>query len=266
MNFLTRRKRDKLRGKPFPAEWLRILRKRIPIHELMSPEDSAELHGHINIFIAEKQFEGCGGLKITDEHRVTIAAQACTLLLHRKTDYYPNLVSILVYPGTYFAPASAHIGAGVVTEWEDSRLGESWSEGSVVLSWEAVCEGAANPTDGFNVVFHEFAHQLDDENGGCDGAPDLDDEDWSDDYPNRYLSWSRVLNSEYRRLNRNARRGIRTVMDDYGTVNPAEFFAVATECFFEKPAELKKDHPKLFDELQKYYHQDPAAWFTNAKK
>jgi Mlc titration factor MtfA (ptsG expression regulator) len=223
-------------------------------------EDRKELQGHVQVFLAEKKFEGCGGLEISDEMKVCIAAQACLLLLHRDTDYYPGLRSILVYPSTYVVKTTQHVGAGVVEERHDSRLGEAWHSGAVVLAWDAVHHGTANPDDGHNVVFHEFAHQLDFEDGKADGAPVLANEDRWFKWKNRYRAWARVLSSEYEQLRADIEAGEKSVLDDYGATNPAEFFAVATETFFERPFALKQRHPALYEELRAFYRQDPARW------
>jgi Mlc titration factor MtfA (ptsG expression regulator) len=155
------RRRKKITSRPFPAEWLALIERNVPLYRFLPEADRAELLRHTQIFLAEKRFEGCGGLEITDEVRVTIAAQACVLLLHRKTDYYPGLSTILVYPHGYVADKARHLVGGIIVEGQDVRLGESWHHGSVVLSWHDVRRGAANIRDGHNIVFHEFAHQLD---------------------------------------------------------------------------------------------------------
>ena len=249
--FFKKQRREKLLQNPFPPEWEAILERNVPLYARLDDADRGELQGHIRVFLAEKHFEGCGGLTLTDEIRVTIAAQACLLLLHRETDYYRRLVTILVYPHAYIAKAVEPIGGGVVLEGEVCRLGEAWRDGVVVLSWDDVRAGASDLHDGHNVVLHEFAHQLDQEDGAADGAPILDRR-------SQYVAWARVLGAEYERLRRDAERGRRSVLDDYGATNPAEFFAVATECFFEKPAQMKKKHPALYEELREYYRQDPA--------
>ncbi len=196
-------------------------------------------------------------MTITDEVRVTIAAQACMLLLHRDTDYYPGLTSILVYPASYVAHTKRMGPDGVVTEGPQTRLGESWngltsqfSGGPVVLSWRDVVAGAADIHDGHNVVFHEFAHQLDAEAGGLDGAPALDRR-------SKYVAWARVLGNEYADLVSELRQGHPTWLNAYGATNPAEFFAVLTECFFEQPHKLKRQHPALYGQLADFYRQDP---------
>lgn len=193
---------------------------------------------------------------MTDEIRVTIAAQACILLLHRKTDDYPRLKSVLVYPHPYHATSIRQGPGRLMVEGEEMRLGESWQTGALVLAWDAVRGGAADVHDGHNVVYHEFAHQLDAEDGIVNGAPVL---------PNRsmYSAWARVLSAEYEQLIRETHQRHRTVMDEYGTQNPAEFFAVATETFFEKPVQLMHRHPELYEELRLFYNQDPATRFTD---
>lgn len=253
MFFLKRIRRKRLRQKPFPQSRIDILRKNVPLYGRLSAADQQELHGHIQVFLAEKYFEGCGGLTVTEEMRVTIAAQACILLLHRKTGYYPKLVSILVYPNAYLAHHRERNAAGLVTEEIQQRLGESWSHGTVVVSWDDVRAGAADAQDGHNVVYHEFAHQLDIEDGQqADGSVIL---------PRRsmYIAWARILGREYVALKRAVAAGRKTVLDSYATTSPAEFFAVATECFFETPVLLKMKHPELYEELKLYYQQDPAA-------
>lgn len=248
--FFKKRRRERLRAAPFPAEWREIIERNVPLYGRLDEADREELLGHIQVFLAEKHFEGCGGLELTDEIRLTIAAQACLLLLHRETDDYRRLVTILVYPSAYVAKGIESLGGGFVLEGMQGRLGEAWTDGVVVLSWDDVRGGAADIRDGHNVVLHEFAHQLDQEDGAADGAPILARR-------SLYVAWARVLGTEYEQLRQDKTRHRKTVLDKYGATNPAEFFAVATECFFEKPAQLKKKHPELYQELTEYYRQDP---------
>jgi MtfA peptidase len=252
--YFRRRRRERLRAAPFPPEWDGILRRNVPLYGRLDEADRKELHGHIHVFLAEKHFEGCGGLTLTDEIKVTIAAQACLLLLHRETDYYRRLVTVLVYPSAYTAKGVEPIGGGVVLEGEVARLGEAWTGGVVVLSWDDVRAGASDIHDGHNVVLHEFAHQLDQEDGAADGAPILDQR-------SQYVAWARVLGVEYEQLRRDAERGRQSVLDDYGATNPAEFFAVATECFFERPVPMKAKHPDLYEELKGYYRPELSQVF-----
>jgi len=229
-----------------------ILERNVPYYRRLTSEEQTELHGHIQVFVAEKQFEGCGGLDITDEIRVTVAAQACLLLLHRASNYYPTLRTILVYPHEYFVETTRPGPGGTVVEQVDTRLGESWFRGAVVLSWDDVKRGAADAGDGQNVVFHEFAHQLDSESGRTDGAPVL---------PRRsmYIAWARVLGREYATLTERLKRRRHTLLDGYGATNPAEFFSVVTESFFEQPVKLQQRHPELYEQMKLFYRQDPAA-------
>jgi MtfA peptidase len=257
--FFKRRRRERLRAAPFPAAWLDVIEKNVPLYTRLPDADRRELQGLVQIFLAEKSFEGCGGLELTDEIKVTIAAQACLLLLHRETDVYPRLVTILVYPSAYVAKAREPIGGGMALEGEDIHLGESWSSGVVVLSWDDVRSGASDIHDGRNLVLHEFAHQLDREDGEINGTPLLDQR-------SQYVAWGRVLNSEYERLRRDSWLGRYTVLDEYGATNPAEFFAVATECFFEKSGVLQKRHPELYAELKTFYRQDPAQLLPTSQR
>jgi len=248
------RRRARLRAAPTPPEWRSILERNLPIFNRLSPADQRELLGHTNVFLAEKHFEGAGGLDLTDEIRVTIAGQACLLLLHRDTDYYPQLISIIVYPSGYTAREDRHIGGGIWEEGDEDRLGHTGLRlSALVLAWDAVRHGAAAPTDGENLVLHEFAHQLDFENQASDGTPDLETR-------GDYLAWARVMSAEFNALRNATDAGLPTLLDDYGATNPAEFFAVITETFFERPRALKKKHPRLYEQLQRFYKQDPTTY------
>lgn len=247
-----RQRRQALFSAPFPDAWENILADHMPLINSLPDPLQRQLYGHVQVFLDEKTFEGCGGLEITDTIRVIIAAQACLLLLNRPATYFPSLSSIVVYPSAYVAKGKSLIG-GQITEEETVRLGESWTGGDVVLAWDNVKQGAWNIADGHNVVFHEFAHQLDQEDGAADGAPILSQ-------PSAYAPWARVLGAEFQALQKKARRGRKTVLDRYGATNPAEFFAVATETFFEKPKTLQRRHSELYDALKSYYAMDPAGW------
>ncbi len=248
--FLRRRKLEALKARPLPEAWRAVALRNVPYLRDLPPEDLRELEGLMQIFLAEKRFEGCGGMEITDEVRVTVAAQACLLLLHRDTDVYPDLVSIVIYPSAFRVPSRQPAG-GVVIEGTSTLAGESWARDVVVLSWDHVVADARNPADGKNVVLHEFAHQLDAEEGAMDGAPDLGS-------GKRYGPWARVLGAEYEELARELREGLRGDIDTYGAKNPPEFFAVVTEEFFEKPLALRERHPELYAQLRDFYRQDPA--------
>lgn len=256
ISYFRRRRRERLRASPFPGEWKAIIERNVPLYSRLSREDQRELLGHVQVFIAEKYWEGCGGLELTDEIRVTIAAQACVLLLHRESDYYPRVTSILVYPSSYIAPEERSIGGGIWEEGEEERLGHTHERmGVIVLAWDAALHGSRIWGDGPNVVLHEFAHQLDFENFSTDGTPNLDT-------PQQYISWARVLGAEYNELRRVDESGGSSFLDTYGAMNPAEFFAVVTEMFFERSVELREKHPELYDELKGFYRQDPASFMA----
>jgi len=239
-------------GTPLPPAWLAIVRKNVPYYEKLPSLDKKELQGLVQVFLSEKHFEGCEGFKITDEVRLTIAAQACVLLLRRKTDFYPSLMSILVYPYSYVAPVRRYEPGGIISEGMHALSGQTWDKGSLVLSWDDVVKGASDIHDGRNVVLHEFAHQLDNEAGVADGAPLLPER-------SMYEAWARILGREYKALVRSTENDQPTLIDRYAATNPAEFFAVATEFFFEKPIELRARHPELYSELKIFYMQDPAS-------
>jgi Mlc titration factor MtfA (ptsG expression regulator) len=251
---LKQQRRRRLRARPFPKDWLTLIQRHVVFFHRLSASDRAELLGHIQVFLAEKRFEGCGGFAITDEVRVTIAAQACLLLLHRKTDYFPELVTILVYPSGYMVEEKRQIAEHVWEEGTSNRLGETGRRmGSLVLSWDAVKFGAADPSDGRNVVFHEFAHQVDYENHAADGVPELATRE-------QQLAWSEVMRSEFASLRAADESGIPTLLDTYGATDPVEFFAISVEAFFERPQALRARHPRLYEELRNYFDQDPVEF------
>lgn len=249
---LKRKRRRRLRARPLPEAWQAVIDRNVPHGRLLSKADREQLNGHARVLLAEKHFEGCGGLELTDEIRVTIAAQASLLLLNRETDYYPKLSSILVYPARYVAETTRRLPDGTVVEGDEIRAGESWYRGAVVLSWDDARHGAVDWRDGHNVVLHEFAHQLDSESGAVNGAPALADDA-------AYAEWERIMSREFERLQEDLRRRRRTVLRPYGATSPPEFFAVATETFFERPVELRSEHPELYEQLRGFYRQDPAG-------
>lgn len=252
--FLKKRRRERLRARPVPPEWRAIVERNLRIFRRLPSADQAELLSHVQVFLAEKQFEGCGGLELTDEICVTIAAQACLLLLHRETDYYPELISILVYPSGYTAHGERQVAEHIWEEGPEERLGHTAQRlGALVLAWDEAKHGAADPTDGENLVLHEFAHQLDFEDRSGDGTPALGTRA-------EYLAWARVMNAEFAALRAAEEANAPTVLDTYGAENPAEFFAVATETFFEQPRALQAKHPALYAELKRFFRQDPATY------
>jgi Mlc titration factor MtfA (ptsG expression regulator) len=249
---LRARRRKALRLRPLPDAWRYILEEGVPLYRAIPQDLKPQLHGLINLFLDEKTFFGCLGQEITDPIKVIIAAQACILLLNRQTKVYSRLNTIYVYPSSYIVD-SKHHEDGLVIEGKDVRLGESWQNGPVVLAWDSIAHAACGVHQGHNVVIHEFAHQLDQEDGEMNGTPVLNS-------MSARKSWAEVFEDEYEKLCDAAEYSQYTILDDYGTTDPAEFFAVVTEAFFEKPALLYQYNPRLYEELEKFYQLDPASW------
>ncbi|WP_076418969.1 M90 family metallopeptidase [Colwellia sp. UCD-KL20] len=246
-------KRGVIRKKPFNKQWRKIIQQRMPYFRGMPADLQLQLKQHIQVFLAEKEFIGCNGVEITDEIKITIAAQACLLLLNRKTDYYPKLNTILVYPSAFVKEQQIRNTDGVQYTKRTALSGESWELGKIVLSWQDTLDGAEIPDDGHNVVIHEFAHQLDQEDGSANGAPILGkDQD--------YKSWSDAFSKQFELLKKQALSGSPSLFDYYGATNPAEFFAVASEVFFEQSNKFNHYYPTLYRQLSQYYKVDPVHW------
>lgn len=237
----------------FQPEWLEPILTNVPLVARLPEDLRLCLQERIAWFIATIRFQGCGGLELTEDMILTVAAQACLLVMHREGRPYPKLKVVYLYPGTFSSVQQRTDHMGLVTEGAVHRLGESWETGTVVLSWDSVAQGARNIFDAANVTLHEFAHQLDHEDGPTDGAPAL---------PNRaaYRSWARVFQENYDDFLQQTEAGRKTVIDPYGATNPPEFFATATEAFFEKPDQLHRREPDLYAELMKYYRLNPREW------
>ena len=264
-------------SRPFPAAWRNVLRRRVPLYRQLPADLQLQLRRRVLEFLAEKPFLGCAGLVVTDEMRVTIAAQACLLRLNRPGPLFPELRQVLVYPGAFLVDRVHAAPGGVLREERRALAGESWSQGQVILSWQDVLEGARVVDDGRNVVLHEFAHQLDQESGSANGAPRLHSRAAQE-------RWARVMGAEFAALQ--ARLRAREVaqarraawpswndepsdaeppdlISDYGATNEAEFFAVVTEVFFEQPHALATRHPALFEVLADCYAVDPREWHAS---
>ena len=256
---LRRRRRRRLRERPFPSTWRSIHAHRLPVYLRLPEVERRELERRIQVFVAEKDFVGCAGQEVDDEVRILIAAQACLVRLGHPAGDFPALQTILVYPGAFVVERLRPEPSGVVQESRQALSGESWSNGQVVLSWEDVRAGAADPADGRNVVIHEFAHQLDQAKGYANGAP-------AQLARAKIDRWSRVLGAEFEQLRRELAWGPEAlaeppVLDPYAAADPAEFFAVASEVFFERPHALAARHPALYAELAAFYRIDPRNWF-----
>jgi len=240
----------------FQPEWSDYLSKNLPLYTRLPARLQTKLHDKIAAFVSTTYFEGCGGLELDDEMILTVAAQACMLIINHEGAPYPKLNTVLLYPSTFSSKVQDYNAGGTVSERRVHRLGESWSNGTVILAWDSVHHGATNIFDGHNVTFHEFAHQLDSESGQTDGVPRLNSHE-------AYQTWGTVLSEGYQQLCDSAERRKKTVLDHYGATNIAEYFAVATEAFFEKPKQLKKKRPDLYAELKDYYQLDPVEWFVS---
>ncbi len=246
-------RRRRLIQQPFPSAWRDILRRNVPYVRALPADLQLKLKERIQVFVAEKSFTGCGGLLITDEIRITVAAQACLLILNLPNHTYPNAHQVLVYPDAFVVNRSFTDSIGILQNQSQVLSGESWSHGQVILSWHDTLDGAAIIDDGRNVVIHEFAHQLDQEKGYANGAPGLISHDL-------YRSWSRVLSSEFAALQAQSSSQQSSLFSAYGATNPAEFFAVVSEVFFEQPRRMAEEHPALYAELGKFYRLDPLSW------
>ena len=243
--------RRRSRGR-VPGEWRPIIEERVPLVRPLSPAEWDRLLDLVHTFLREKTFEGVGGLEVTTEMRLVIAAQACLLLLHHDGSCYPGVRSVILYPST-FLPRRPELDGrsyGGVAPDSQPLLGEH-THGAIVLAWDSSLHGAADLGDGQNVVLHEFAHELDREDGYVDGIPLLE-------APSSTRSWSRVLQGRFDELRRTSQDGQPDVLNAYGATNRAEFFAVATEAFFTRPVEVRTRYPDLYDELKAFYRQDPA--------
>lgn len=243
---------EKLKASEFDPEWVGVLQKNLALYQKLPAELRCKLHGLIQVFLHEKVFSGYGGLDITDEIRLTIAAQACMLMLNRDEDLYPSLKNIYVYPDV-FVSEQTHSDGYVQTTEKVSRIGESWHRGHVVLSWKHSRQGGRDEDDGHNVVYHEFAHQLDHSDGAIDGTPVLD-------RAGDYQDWRRVFSREFDRLRKNITDNKVSLIDPYGAVSEGEFFAVVTELFFERPLKFSLIHPELYALLCRYYRLYPHEW------
>lgn len=246
-------RRRKIRRQPFPAAWRDLLRRQMPAYSRLPPPLQLALKKHTQVLLAEKPFIGCAGLEVTTEMRVLIAAQAALLLLNGHGGYFPQLRQILVYPGAFVTTRPHSDEHGVVHDTRRALAGESWQQGQVLLSWDDVVAGAANSDDGRNVVIHEFAHQLDQARGHANGAPWLGRRE-------RYARWAAVLGAEFNTLRQRLNAGEEGLIDAYAATEPAEFFAVVSEHFFEQAGELAAGHPALYDEFARYYGVDPRHW------
>jgi MtfA peptidase len=245
-----RARRKKLLASPIPAAWEAALAEHVPLYALLPASVRQSLIGKARIMANEQRWAGSGGLQVTEEMKIVVAAQAVVLLAGDEGYLYERLTAIQLYPEFIRGrPSRRRSDHG-----HTSLSGEAWQYGNIRLSWPAVLEGAEDPQDGENVVFHEFAHHLDGLDGRMEGQPPLATESLQQRWP--------ILKAECRELVQNLLHGRRTWLDPYAAENDAEFFAVVTEAFFEQPAELEEHHPELFAVFQELYRVDPRSWFA----
>ncbi|MDG2382548.1 MAG: zinc-dependent peptidase [Pirellulaceae bacterium] len=252
-SWLKRRRRQQIISQPFPAEWNSVLRQNVKQFGLLTDQEQNQVRDDLAVLVAEKNWEGCGGLTISDEIKVTVSALIAILVLGMGDEYFDAVLSILVYPDAYVAPGAHAVEGGLIVEGGSAREGEAWYRGPVILSWSDVLRSGQGNSWGHNLVFHEFAHQLDMLNGRvADGIPPLES-------ARETTRWERLIQQTYQQLCQNCAEGQSTVFDCYGTTNIAEFFAVATEAFFEKPQQFQRHHPELYSIFRNYYQQDPFS-------
>jgi MtfA peptidase len=255
LQWLKTRRREKLMATPFPSSWEKIVRSNVAHYCMLNDTDRDQLKGLIQVFMAEKHWEGAGGLLLTDEICVTISAQACLLLLGLPHDNYRNVLSIIVYPSTVVPPQRKpgfFENTLVPVGLSQPIIGQAFQKGPVIIIWDAALKGGRHPELGHNVIYHEFAHKLDMLDGAANGTPPLRNRE-------EYKDWVKTCSTEYLRLKQDAQRGKKSFLDTYGATNEAEFFAVATEQFFDQPRSLIMHAPDLYRVLKEYYRQDPIS-------
>jgi Mlc titration factor MtfA (ptsG expression regulator) len=250
------RKREQILSTPFPGAQLAVLEANVAHYRRLRPDEQRRLRDLVQVFVAEKHWEGCGGLELEDAMKFTIAAQACMLILELPHRLYEEVESIFVYPSTVMRP-EAQPGVFVrprvlIPEGPTALLGEAHVRGPVVLAWDRVLRDGRRPRDGHNLVYHEFAHKLDMVDGTPDGTPPLATHE-------ERREWQRVCERVFLDLRARRARGEPTFIDEYGATNEAEFFAVVTEHFFDQPTALRRAEPDLYAVLKAFYRQDPAS-------
>lgn len=251
-HWLTERRRKHLLETPFPAGWQGILEHNVGIYKRLTADGQQHLRDLVQVFIAEKHWEGCGGLELDDEIRVTIAGTGCQMLLGRDHDLFGRVATILVYPSTVVIPPQP-VGVFAFPRGpvgETAVVGQATQIGTVILSWDNALRGAINPGDGRNTVIHELAHQIDMLDGHADGTPPLE--------PPELRHWGAAFETAFLAHKARAARGEPSLLRDYAITNEAEYFAVATEAFFEKPHQLREALPDVYASLAEYFGQDPV--------
>lgn len=249
-----RERRRRLLAEPFPEAWRETIERRVSLWHAVPSEAKRKLEDDLRCFVAERDWEPCGGLELTEPMCAVIAVQASILTLGRSIDAFDHVRSILVYPSAYRVPDVYEDEAGVVTEEMDEREGEAWQWGTVILSWQQILRDART-LNGRNLVLHELAHQLDLLDVLRPAFPE------SGGRRELHRRWIETFLEAFDSFTERVDAGRRVkALDAYGAEDEAEFFAVATESFFERGAYLRAHHPRLYELLAAYYAQDPASW------
>ncbi|PAV26164.1 hypothetical protein CF392_07235 [Tamilnaduibacter salinus] len=243
------RRRRQLR-QPFPTHWRERLHAQVPLYRRLPPHLQHQLEQHVQLFLAEKIFYGCDGFEVDDTVRLTIAGHACLLILARRFSDFDDVRSILVYPDEYHVRDEESDGL-VVSVSHQIRAGEASSYGQIVLAWADCVHGAVHPHGEHNVILHEFAHQLDYLDGTADGAPPLKGE--------QAQHWQHTMSRAYNHLIESIDHHHEPWLDPYGATEPAEFFAVLTETFYQQPNHLKVHQPEVYAALRGFYRFDPLT-------
>jgi len=250
-SWFKNRRRKKILAQPVPESWSLHFNRNVRLTWGLNEEETKRLEQIVQVIFAEKEWEGCDGLELTEEIKVTISALAGLMLLGVPEFYFDNVKTILVFPKAFRRQTQS----GWVMD-ESHRSGEAWQGGPIILSWKDALRGGRDEDDGQNLVIHEFAHALDGLDGEMGGNVMFDDSATSQ-------RWQEVVEREFAELCRAKEEGIRTLLDHYGATNEAEFFAVSSEIFFEKPRRLSQEHNELFELLRTYYRVDPRNWQNN---
>ena len=225
------------------ADWLQAA-KRIVILDRLDEDELIRLFELATLFLADKSITGAQGFEITDAVKQSIALQACLPILNLSLEWYAGWSAIIIYPGSYKSETTTVDELGVVHEGSQHRSGEAWLRGPVILSWKDAKHSGER--DGHNVVIHEFVHKLDMLNGRANGFPPLQ----PDMDPAR---WTEIMTRDFEDFQSHHKSGL----DRYGATNPAEFFAVLSEVFFETPQKLIDAYPDIYDIMVKFFRQTP---------
>ena len=248
-SFFRSRRRRAIAERPFPPAWNDVLRRCVRQTQWLDDVEKEAVRGWVAVFLAEKRFEGCGGFEISDEVRLAVAGQAAIAALGLGGEWFDSLKSVLVYPGDYLVPRTTPLDGGGELAWKEARVGETWSGGSMALSWPGVMDGGRLRDGPRSVVIHECAHLFDSLDGEIDGIPPLPGHDVE--------TWTDGLAAARDRFEVALDEGRSTAFDDYAAESDVEFFAVASECFFQDPHRLARHDPALYGLLAAAWRQDP---------